>query len=271
MAATGRQPSFTCSLLSGAVAGPSVDIALYPLDTIKTRLQSADGFIKAGGFRGVYAGLGAGAIGSAPGSMFFFSTYEGVKKMMGPRGETSTGAFVAGSCGEVMACLVRVPTENVKQKLQAGIHSSTVGCVKAIIAEAGAAGFYQGYLTTVMREIPFSAIQFPLYEGAKKTWGAWQGHPVNTVQAMMCGSVCGGFAAACTTPLDVTKTRLMLGADAKGVPYKGMVSTMSRVAKDEGAMTLFSGIVPRVFWISIGGAVFLGAYEQAKSTLIDVV
>ena len=85
MAATGRQPSFLCSLASGAVAGPSVDIALYPLDTIKTRLQSADGFLKAGGFKGVYAGLGAGAIGSAPGSMFFFSTYEGVKKLLGPR------------------------------------------------------------------------------------------------------------------------------------------------------------------------------------------
>lgn len=50
-----------------------------------------------------------------------------------------------------------------------------------------------------------------------------------------------------------------------------MVSTMSRVATDEGVATLFSGIVPRVFWISIGGAVFLGAYEQAKSALIDVV
>ena len=62
-----------------------MDIALYPLDTIKTRLQSAEGFIKAGGFKGVYAGLGAGAIGSAPGSMFFFSTYEGVKKVMGSR------------------------------------------------------------------------------------------------------------------------------------------------------------------------------------------
>ena len=105
MSATGRQPSFVCSLLSGAVAGPSVDIALYPLDTIKTRLQSAEGFIRSGGFKGVhtlsltaslclspsvsakgvYAGLGAGAIGSAPGSMFFFSTYEGVKKVMGSR------------------------------------------------------------------------------------------------------------------------------------------------------------------------------------------
>jgi len=30
--------------------------------------------------------------------------------------------------------------------------------------ESGASGFYRGYLTTVMREIPFAMIQFPLYE-----------------------------------------------------------------------------------------------------------
>ena len=69
--------------MSGAVAGPSVDIALYPLDTIKTRLQAPGGFIKAGGFRGVYNGLGIAALGSAPGSMFFFSTYEGTKGVIG--------------------------------------------------------------------------------------------------------------------------------------------------------------------------------------------
>ena len=82
MSATGRLPSFQCALMSGAVAGPSVDIALYPLDTIKTRLQ-APSFIKAGGFRGVYNGLGIAALGSAPGSMFFFSTYEGTKGVIG--------------------------------------------------------------------------------------------------------------------------------------------------------------------------------------------
>jgi solute carrier family 25 S-adenosylmethionine transporter 26 len=91
------------------VAGTSVDIALFPLDTIKTRLQSAHGFFKAGGFRGVYSGLSAAAAGSAPGGecsisaelwrgcwvfnygrhttalpgALFFSTYETSKSLIG--------------------------------------------------------------------------------------------------------------------------------------------------------------------------------------------
>lgn len=44
----------------------AVDASLFPLDTIKTRLQSPDGFVKSGGFRGVYSGLGTAVLGSAP-------------------------------------------------------------------------------------------------------------------------------------------------------------------------------------------------------------
>jgi hypothetical protein len=57
----------------GASAGLSVDMVLFPLDTIKTRLQSAQGFIKSGGFSGVYKGIGPQAIGSAPQAALFFS------------------------------------------------------------------------------------------------------------------------------------------------------------------------------------------------------
>ena len=54
---------------AGAAAGFAVDITLFPLDTLKTRLQSKQRFIKAGGFRGIYSGIGSVAIGSAPGGM----------------------------------------------------------------------------------------------------------------------------------------------------------------------------------------------------------
>lgn len=40
--------------LCGATAGLAVDLGLYPLDTIKTRLQSKQGFIAAGGLRNIY-------------------------------------------------------------------------------------------------------------------------------------------------------------------------------------------------------------------------
>ncbi|KAG8707360.1 S-adenosylmethionine transporter [Ceratobasidium sp. 394] len=61
------QPSFTQALLAGGLAGTSVDLLFFPIDTIKTRLQSSQGFIKAGGFKGVYKGVGSVVVGSAPG------------------------------------------------------------------------------------------------------------------------------------------------------------------------------------------------------------
>lgn len=51
---------------SGGFAGLTADLVLFPLDTIKTRLQSRQGFQAAGGFNRVYAGLAPTAAGSAP-------------------------------------------------------------------------------------------------------------------------------------------------------------------------------------------------------------
>lgn len=44
----------------------SVDMALFPLDTLKTRLQSQAGFWSSGGFSGIYRGIGPAFVGSAP-------------------------------------------------------------------------------------------------------------------------------------------------------------------------------------------------------------
>ena len=53
------------ALLAGAVAGTVVDASLFPIDTIKTRLQAGDGR-GAWRFTGLYRGFGAAVIASAP-------------------------------------------------------------------------------------------------------------------------------------------------------------------------------------------------------------
>lgn len=255
------------AMVAGGLAGVSVDIALFPLDTVKTRLQSSQGFMKAGGFSGIYRGLASAAAGSFPTAATFFVVYETAKPGLEQSIGSTPAHMVAGAMGETCACLLRVPTENVKQKMQAGVYKKTGEALRGIMAGQGVAGFWTGYGTTVAREIPFSMIQFPLWEGSKARLSASLDRPLWPWESAACGSASGAFAAAVTTPLDVVKTRLMLGADAGGKPYHGMVQTFKRIHAEEGAAKLLSGIVPRVFWIGIGGFVFFGAYESARVAL----
>eukprot|EP00127_Corallochytrium_limacisporum_P006584 Clim_evm13s231 gene=Clim_evmTU13s231 len=253
-------------MLAGGVAGLCVDVALFPLDTIKTRLQSERGFYKSGGFKGIYSGLLSAAVGSVPGAAAFFGGYESSKRVFSERfgpGGLPFAHMAAASVGEAFACVVRVPTENVKQKLQAGVSASNRHAIQGILEKEGPLGFFKGYTTTLMREIPFSMIQFPLYEALKTNWAESKGRDLSPLEASLCGSVSGGFAAYTTTPLDVAKTRIMLSHEAN----RGLLVTIGEVYSKGGITGLFAGATPRTFWISIGGLVFFGAYEQGKHFL----
>jgi solute carrier family 25 S-adenosylmethionine transporter 26 len=269
-------PPFTLALIAGGCAGTSVDVALHPLDTFRTRLQSAEGFFASGGFKGAYKGLFSAALGSAPGAAMFFSTYETAKKITksfaGDR-EHWTQHAGASSAGEVMACLVRVPTAVITQNMQVGRYATFNEAVSSTMKNGGIGAFYKGYGTTVLREIPFSFIQFPIYEQFKKTWASYQGYETNPVQGAMCGSVAGAIAGGLTTPLDCAKTRIMLEAGSKAVQdgaaprYTGTLTTLKIIHAEEGIKGLFKGLSTRVTWITIGGFIFFGGYEGAQKAL----
>jgi solute carrier family 25 S-adenosylmethionine transporter 26 len=149
--------------------------------------------------------------------------------------------------------MVRVPTEVVKQRSQTGSKGTRSWDVaKTVWRGEGLRGFYRGFGSTVAREvslslfsrllsdgcfggsssapfvnartlmlsripqIPFTCLQFPLYERLKllltrRTLG--HSAPVSDLpawQAAACGSIAGGVAAGLTTPVDVAKTRIML-------------------------------------------------------------
>ncbi|KAG1040162.1 hypothetical protein G6F43_012342 [Rhizopus delemar] len=265
---TGRatyQANLRQALMAGAVAGMAVDTALYPLDTIKTRFQSKAGFRASGGFRGIYSGLLSAVVGSAPNASLFFVTYEASKRLLGASTESNTPFtyMVAATFGEISACTVRVPTEVIKQRMQIKQFKSTSNAVTNVLRTEGLLGFYRGFLPTVAREIPFTCIQFPLYEYLKTTYGNYKQQRVEPYEAALMGSLAGGVAAAITTPLDVCKTRIML---SKTAGEASLIETMRKIITEEGAKKLWAGVGPRVMWISIGGSVFLGVYEKAVKT-----
>ena len=219
-------------------------------------------------------------MGSAPGAALFFVTYDGVKryyasKNLGAYGEAGVH-MLAASVGEVAACAVRVPTEVIKQRAQAKQYSSSLGALRAVLGQRRTHGFvhvwrelYRGWSITVIREVPFTVIQFPLWEGMKK-WAlrrrqSSEPADVTGAESAGFGAISGAIAAGLTTPLDVLKTRMMLAKERES-----MLAMTRRIWTEEGGRVFFSGIGPRTMWISIGGAVFLGSYQWASNLLAGV-
>ncbi|KAL1607714.1 S-adenosylmethionine transporter [Paraconiothyrium brasiliense] len=275
---------------AGGLAGTTVDMSLFPLDTLKTRLQSDAGFAASGGFRGIYKGLGSAFVGSAPGAALFFITYDSIKRHLTPstpkiahnaegkpyaqveggRGREAGVHMLAASLGEVAACAVRVPTEVIKQRAQASQHPSSLSALTYILNQRHTHGLrhvwmelYRGWSITLLREVPFTVIQFPLWEALKR----WRMHnsgksEVSGLEGGLLGSVAGAVAAGITTPLDVLKTRMMLAKEKQP-----MMSMLKQILQQSGPRAFFAGIGPRVGWIATGGAIFLGSYQWASNAL----
>nr|CAD7455558.1 unnamed protein product [Timema tahoe] len=210
----------------------------------------------------------------------FFCTYDTVKSRVSPHASPGFQPLVhmgAACCGEVVSCLAKVPTEVkatmvhrfrvVKQRSQAAAHPTTpLIILQTTLDSEGLRGMYRGFASTVLREIPFALLQFPLWEFLKSSWGRWQGTDLSVWQGALCGAVAGGISAAVTTPLDVAKTRIMLAERKQGATREDLriLTTLRNVYAQKGVQGLFAGFTPRVTWITVGGAVFFGVYEAMK-------
>lgn len=176
----------------------------------------------------------------------------------------------AASIGEIAACSIRVPAEVIKQRAQASQFHSSMAALRSILANTAGEGvfrgLYRGWSTTILREIPFTVIQFPLYEYLKHVRAVSQGGNLSPADGAVAGSIAGGVAAALTTPLDVIKTRLMLHKTPIGV-----MELVKSIVKEDGYGAFWKGIGPRTMWISAGGAIFLGVYEMVKKYTLSVL
>ena len=264
-------PPFQLAVLAGGCASAAVDVIIFPLDSIKTRLQAPQGFNAAGGYRGLFTGVLAAGLGAVPGGAIFFGAYEYSRSALQPQfAERPAWELdaMSASCAATASCYVRTPAIVVQQRMQVGQFHSMVEAVRGIAAEGGWHAFYSGLTVSIAREIPFAFIQFPIYEALKRLWARGSEDSLSPTRVALCGSVAGAVAAAATTPLDLLKTRQMLGGPSG---LSGLIAEARSIVTADGVSGLFSGVGPRVGWMAVGGYIFFGVYELCISVLVAAV
>lgn len=82
------------------------------------------------------------------------------------------------------------------------------------------------------------------------------------------------FAEVCTIPLDTAKVRLQLQKktnveEGAGAPkYRGMLGTVATIAKEEGLVALWKGVVPGLHRQFLYGGLRIALYEPVKAFLV---
>ncbi|WFD18201.1 hypothetical protein MCAP1_000400 [Malassezia caprae] len=87
--------------------------------------------------------------------------------------------------------------------------------------------------------------------------------PLPTYVTLVSGATAGVVELMCLYPLDVVKTRLQLQRSSAGgaAPYRGVIHTLGRIARDEGPGALYRGIGPLLLLEAPKRAIKFGAND----------
>jgi len=278
--------------VAGAAAEATAEVVLYPLDTLKVRIQScskhpleelqwrvfssATGrhlgsrgfshFISENHIGDLYKGIGQSVLAVLPTAAIFALVYHNLKRSLlriFPSEWHQTlrpvTSLVAGAVGTTLASLMEAPTELVKSRLQAGMYRSVGEAFRTILlSESGFRGLYQGARSNLLRNLPFDALEFASFETLKDIYLRWKNKKYLEKEEMwLLGAVAGGLVGALTTPFDVVYTRLVTHPSK----YVSVSGTLKLIYQQEGVRGLFRGVLPKVAWEAANSGVFFLVFD----------
>ncbi|CAG8948104.1 unnamed protein product [Penicillium salamii] len=207
---------------------------------------------------------------------------------------------IASSTGEMVSCLVITPAEVLKQNAQmvrrqesGNQGSPTATRIVLSRFQHHPWRLWSGYTALLGRNLPTSALQFPLFEYIRshmiRTWRKKSGKDDNAhsqsdllveragltgISAAMAGTV----VSTITTPIDVVKTRIMLlagagdwdggkenpGSKQAAHPRKGPLAVGQDILRNEGVKGLFRGVLIRAGWTAVTLGLYLSLYESGR-------
>ncbi|XP_049904568.1 electrogenic aspartate/glutamate antiporter SLC25A12, mitochondrial-like isoform X1 [Epinephelus moara] len=273
----------------GAIAGATGATAVYPIDLVKTRMQNqrstgsfvgelmyknsfdcAKKVLRYEGFFGFYRGLLPQLIGVAPEKAIKLTVNDFVRDKFTTQDNTIAlpAEILAGGCAGGSQVIFTNPLEIVKIRLQVAGEITTGPRVKAltVVRDLGFFGLYKGAKACFLRDIPFSAIYFPVYAHSKTALADEDGR-LGALQLLTAGAIAGVPAASLVTPADVIKTRLQVAARAGQTTYSGVIDCFRKILREEGFRAFWKGAGARVFRSSPQFGVTLVTYELLQRWL----
>ncbi|CAB4061057.1 SLC25A21 [Lepeophtheirus salmonis] len=257
-------------LVAGGSAGCLEVSLMHPLDLIKTRHEGLISFWK---------GVVPPILVETPKRAWKFCTFEQFKKILifSPNQPSALTYSLAGLGSGITEAIIVNPFEVVKVSIQSNrqhqsVTPSTFSVARSIIKENGLLG-NQGLLTkgitgTMGRNGVFNMVYFGFYHSVKEYFPPFQDTRTEFIRKLCIGFVAGTTASCFNIPFDVAKSRIQGPQPVKGqVKYMGTLRSIALVAKEEGVLALYKGILPKILRLGPGGAIMLLVYEHVYDYL----
>ncbi|XP_078529760.1 mitochondrial glutamate carrier 2 [Lissotriton helveticus] len=132
---------------------------------------------------------------------------------------------------------------------------------RELMRTQGIAGVYKGLGATLLRDVPFSVIYFPLFANLNKLGQKSPGEKAPFLHSFVSGCLAGSIAAVAVTPLDVLKTRIQTLKKGTGEDtYNGIVDCARKIWRKEGPSAFLKGAVCRALVIAPLFGIAQGVY-----------
>ncbi|KAI8044608.1 mitoferrin [Drosophila gunungcola] len=263
------------NMTAGAIAGVLEHVVMYPLDSVKTRMQSLSpptqnmnilstfrNMVTREGFLRPIRGASAVVLGAGPAHSLYFAAYEMTKELTAKFTTVRNLNYViSGVVATLIHDAISSPTDVIKQRMQMynSPYTSVISCVRDIYKKEGFKAFYRAYGTQLVMNLPYQTIHFTTYEFFQNTLNLERKY--NPPVHMAAGAAAGACAAAITTPLDVIKT--LLNTQETGLT-RGMIEASRKIYHMAGPLGFFRGMTARVLYSMPATAICWSTYEFFK-------
>jgi solute carrier family 25 phosphate transporter 3 len=282
---------------AGSIAAFFTHVGMVPIDVIKTRMQISrqlyPNFLTATkvilakeGAGGLALGFGPTLYGYAAQGALKYGLYEYFKmkytSMLGhdiAHNHASAVYLAAGMTAETIADFALTPMEAIRIKLvsQPNYARGTFTGLYRLAQEQGVRGWYKGLIPLILKQVPYTAVKFAVFEATLKGVDAVLPHPraeynkrVQLGLTFAAGFVGGVAGAAASHPADTLLTAVNVRSEdvtshmRGGAPPPSVWSSLRAASAELGWSGIWRGLFPRMGMVGLLAGLQLWIYDAAK-------